>query len=182
MLDRTKAAVVITSAIFSRKKGGNMDRRTFLKSAGIGTLALGVVANTFAADKYFPSKADQGLFENINRVTDQSSKTPLEKSHAPVITAPKTVIAGTPFNVEVSVGEVVHAMGPTHWIESIELNIGNEPAGRIDFQSNGYIKPKATFLIVVPKEAAPSGKVTLIAHQRCNLHGYWEGSLDITVT
>ena len=158
-----------------------MDRRTFLKSAGIGTLALGVAVETFAAEKYFPSKVDQGLFENINRVKDQSNKTPLEKSHAPVITAPKTVTAGTPFNVEVSVGEVLHTMGPTHWIESIELNIGNEPAGRIDFQSNGYIKPKATFFIVVPKEAAPSGKVTLIARQRCNLHGYWEGSLDITV-
>jgi len=158
-----------------------MDRRTFLKTATIGTVGLGIAGRVFAAEKYFPVKADQGLFETINRVKDPSTKTPLEKSHAPVITAPKTVKAGTPFNVEVSVGEVVHVMGPTHWIESIELNIGNEPAGRIDFQSNGYIKPKATFLIVVSKEAAPSGKVTLIAHQRCNLHGYWEGSLDITV-
>jgi desulfoferrodoxin (superoxide reductase-like protein) len=24
--------------------------------------------------------------------------------------------------------------------------------------------------------------VTLVATQRCNLHGYWESSLDITVT
>ena len=159
-----------------------MDRRAFLKSAGIGTLALGVAGEAFAVEKYFPSKTDQSLFDNSIRVNDPSNKTPLEKSHAPVITAPKTVTAGMPFNVEVSVGEVLHTMGSTHWIESIELNIGNEPAGRIDFQSNGYIKPKATFLIVVPKEAAPSGKVTLIAHQRCNLHGYWEGSMDITVT
>lgn len=34
--------------------------------------------------------------------------------------------------------------------------------------------------MVLPKEAAPKGKVTLIAYQRCNLHGYWEsGPEDI---
>jgi superoxide reductase len=36
-------------------------------------------------------------------------------------------------------------------------------------------------MVTLTKEAAPSGKVTLVAHQRCNLHGYWESSLDITV-
>ena len=159
-----------------------MDRRTFLKSAAMGVVAAGVVKETFAAEKYFPVKADQGLFETINRVKDPANKTPLEKSHSPVITAPKTVKAGEPFSVEVSVGEVVHSMGPAHWIEFVELNIGNEPAGRIDFQPKGYLSPKAAFTVALTKESAPSGKVTLIAHQRCNLHGYWEGSLDVTVT
>jgi superoxide reductase len=159
-----------------------MDRRTFLKSAAVGAAALSVAKQTFAAEKYFPGKADQSLFETINKVKDPANKTPLEKSHGPVITAPKTVKAGEPFSVEVSVGEVVHSMGPAHWIESIELNIGNEPAGRIDFQPKGYLNPKATFTVVLTKDSAPSGKITLIAHQRCNLHGYWEGSLDVTVT
>lgn len=159
-----------------------MDRRTFLKRAAVGAVAVSVAKETFAAEKYFPVKADQSLFETINRVKDPANKTPLEKSHGPVITAPKTVKAGEPFSVEVSVGEVVHSMGPAHWIEFIELNIGNEPAGRIDFQPKGYVNPKATFTVVLTKESAPSGKVTLIAHQRCNLHGYWEGSLDVTVT
>ena len=36
--------------------------------------------------------------------------------------------------------------------------------------------------VMVPKEAAPTGKLTLVALQRCNLHGLWEGSLDISVT
>lgn len=124
---------------------------------------------------------DPGLFETINRAKDPSNKTPLEKSHAPFITAPEKVKAGEPFSVEVSVGENLHVMGPAHWIESIELNIGNEPAGRIDLQPKGYLKPKATFTVVLIKEAAPDGKVTLVAHQRCNLHGYWEGSKDIEV-
>jgi superoxide reductase len=159
-----------------------MDRRSFLKSAAIGTVVAGIAGNTFAIERYFPGKADQSLFENINRAKDLSNKTPLEKSHTPVIVAPAMIKAGEPFNVEVSIGEVLHSMGPTHWIEYIELNIGNEPAGRIDFQSTGYMKPKATFAVVLTRESAPSGKITLIARQRCNLHGLWEGNLDIAVT
>ncbi len=159
-----------------------MDRRTFLKSATLGAVAAGIAGEVFAAEKYFPSPVDQTLFENVNKVKNPSSKTPLEKSHAPVITAPKSVKAGTPFVVEVSVGEVLHPMGPAHWIEFISLEIGNEPAGRIDFQPKGYLSPKATFTVTLAKESASSGKVTLVAHQRCNLHGYWEGTLDITLT
>jgi len=158
-----------------------MDRRTFLKSATMGTVAVGIAGEAFAVEKYFPVKADQGLFETINRVKDPSSKTPLEKSHAPVISAPAKVKAGEPFTVEVSVGEVAHPMWQSHWIEFITLEIGNEPAGRIDFQSKGYLNPKVTCTVTLTAESAPSGKVTLIAHQRCNLHGYWEGNLDIMV-
>lgn len=159
-----------------------MNRRTFLKSVAMGTVAAGVAGHAFCSEKYFPVKADQSLFETINRIKDPSSKTPLEKSHAPVLTAPATVKAGEPFVVEVSVGEIIHPMGPIHWIEYIELSVGNEPAGRVDFQSRGYLSPKTTFTVALTKESAPSGKVTLIANQRCNLHGYWEGSLDISVT
>lgn len=158
-----------------------MDRRTFLKTAAIGAVTAGIAKEAAAAERYFPVKADQSLFETINRPKDPAKKNPLEQKHAPVITAPKTVKAGEPFTVEVSVGEVIHPMGPTHWIQFIELNLGNEPAGRADFQPRGFMNPKVTFTVVVPKEAAPSGKVTLIAHQRCNLHGYWEGSVDVTV-
>jgi superoxide reductase len=177
-----KNRVIVRSYKSIKTMGGNMDRRTFLKSATIGTVAVGIAGEAFAIEKYFPVKADQSLFETINRVKDPSHKTPLEKSHAPVITAPGKVKAGEPFSIEVSVGEVMHPMGQTHWIEFIALNIGNEPAGRIDFQPMGYLNPKVTFTVVLTKESAPSGKVTLIVHQRCNLHGYWEGNLDVTVT
>ncbi len=158
-----------------------MDRRTFFKNVAIGTMAAGVAGKAAAAEKYFPVKVDQGLFETINRVKNPSSKTALEKSHAPVIKAPPTVKAGQPFTVEVAIGEVIHPMGPAHWIEFISLEIGNEPAGRAAFQPKGYLSPKATFTVTLTKESAPSGKVTLVSHQRCNLHGYWESSLDITV-
>ena len=158
-----------------------MDRRTFLKTTIVGAMTAGVAGSALAAERYFPSKVDKSLFEGINRVKDPGKKTALEKGHAPVITAPATVKAGEPFTVEVSVGETLHPMGPAHWIEFIELGIGNEPAGRVDFQSKGFLKPKATFTVVIPKEAAPEGKLTLLARQHCNLHGMWEGSFDITV-
>jgi superoxide reductase len=158
-----------------------MERRDFLKSAAIGTFSAGVAATAFAAERYYPVKVDPGLFETINRVKDPAHKTPLEMSHGPVITAPSKVKAGELFTVEVSIGEKLHPMGPTHWIEYIALNIGNEPAGRIDMQSKGYLKPKATFTVVLSKEDAPGGKVTLIARQRCNLHGLWEGAKDVEV-
>ena len=158
-----------------------MERRDFLKNAAISTLAIGISTEAFGMDRFYPTKVDQGLFDTINRVKDPSNKTPLEKTHAPFITAPAKAKAGEPFTVEVSVGEELHPMGPTHWIEFIELNIGNEPAGRMDFQSKGYLNPKAVFTVILQKEATVNGKVTLVAHQRCNLHGYWEESMNIEI-
>lgn len=158
-----------------------MDRRTFLKTAAFGSIATGITASVASAERFFPAKVDQTLFTDINRVKDPAKKTPLEKSHVPVISAPASVKAGEPFAVEVSVGENIHVMGPVHWIESIELAVGNEPAGRVDLQPKGYLKPKVTFMVTLPKEAAPSGKVTLVAFQRCNIHGLWESSVDVSV-
>ncbi len=159
-----------------------MNRRTFLKTAVASSFATGLAGTVVAAERYFPDQVDMKLFETINRVNDPAKKTALEKSHAPFITAPAKVAAGEPFTVEVSVGEVLHVMMPAHWIGFIELSLGNEPAGRVDLQPRGYLKPKVAFTMVVPKEAAPAGKATLVAKQQCNLHGLWEGTLDIAVT
>ncbi len=158
-----------------------MDRRDFLKSAAAGTLSMTIAAKAFGADVFYPTGVDKTLFQTFNRVKDPANKTPLEKSHAPFISAPAKVKAGEPFVVEVSVGENLHVMGPTHWIEYIELSIGNEPAGMVTLQSKGYLKPRAAFTVVLAKDAAPTGKVTLVARQRCNLHGLWESGMDVDV-
>jgi superoxide reductase len=164
-----------------KKKEARMDRRTFIKTALVGTVASSLTAQIAAAERYFPSKVDKSLFEGVNRVKNPTAKSPLEKGHAPVITAPSSVKAGEPFTVEVSVGESLHPMSQTHWIEYIELRIGNEPAGRIDFQARGFLKPKAAFTVVIPREAVADGILTLVAQQHCNLHGLWESSANITV-
>ena len=158
-----------------------MDRRTFIKSAVAGSLVAGFATTASAAELYFPQPVDQSLFQNINRVKDPAKKTALEKSHAPMITAPATVKAGESFMVEVVVGEKLHGMSPAHWIQDIELSIGNDPAGKVELQPKGYLSPKVTFAVTVPKEAAPGGKLTLVAAQHCNLHGYWESNLTIQV-
>jgi superoxide reductase len=158
-----------------------MQRRSFIKAAAWGIAAVAVGKGTSAGDKYFPVKVDAKLFDNINRVKDFSNETHLEKTHAPFIIAPEKVKVGEPFKVEISIGKELHPMGQSHWIEFIELAIGNEPAGKVDFQPSGYLNPKATFTVVLAKEAASEGQVTLTAHQRCNLHGYWESTKNISV-
>lgn len=159
-----------------------MDRRTFLTATAIGSISSGFTASLATAERFFPTKVDMTLFDSINRAKDPAKKTPLEKSHAPAISAPSSVKAGEPFLVEVSIGENIHVMGPAHWIEYIELSIGNEPAGRIEFQPKGFLRPNVSFSVVIPKDAVPAGKVTLVALERCNLHGLWESNLDISVT
>jgi len=158
-----------------------MDRRTFIKGAVAGSLAAGFAA-TASATSYFPQQVDQALFDNINRVKDPAKKTPLEKSHAPVITVPATIKAGTMFTVEVSVGEKLHGMSAAHWIQDIELYIGNDPAGKVELQPKGYLSPKVQFNVTLAADVAPGGKVTLVAAQHCNLHGYWESRHDIQVS
>jgi superoxide reductase len=158
-----------------------MNRRYFMKSVAVASAAIGMAGRAFGAERFYPSKVNPGLFQTINRVKDPANKTALEMAHAPVIKTPVKVTAGEPFTVEVSIGEHLHPMGPTHWIEYIALSIGNEPAGRVEFQSQGYLKPVATFTVVLTKESAPEGKVSLVVHQRCNLHGYWESTADIEV-
>jgi superoxide reductase len=158
-----------------------MERRNFLKTAISGSIALGFTGTAMAAEKYFPVKVDSTLFENINRAKDPANKVGLEKSHSPVITAPASVEAGKPFTVEVAVGENLHTMGQAHWIEFIDLRLGNQPIARADFQPVGYLTPKVTFNVIIPKEAVPDGKATLVAIQNCNLHGLWESSANITV-
>ena len=64
----------------------------------------------------------------------------------------------------------------------IEWRLKSEPAGRVDFQSKGYLKPAARFTVILPADAGTAGKLTLMASQRCNLHGLCEGSLDIAVS
>jgi superoxide reductase len=158
-----------------------MDRRTFLRTAVASSLAAGFTGSAVAAEIFYPVQVDRSLFASINRVKDPAKKTALEKSHVPVFSAPDAVKAGEPFTVEVSVGEHLHPMGPSHWIGFIELSIGNEPAGRVDLQPKGYLQPRVSFSVVVPKEAAPSGKATLVVKQECNLHGLWEGTITLKV-
>ena len=158
-----------------------MKRRDLLKYLVAGGTAIAFSGGTAFAMQYPEDMDDGGLFKGINRVKDPSEKTGLEKKHVPVISAPAKVKAGEPFDVGVVIGEIIHPMGPSHWIEYLQLNIVNEPAGMVNFRSNGFLKAKARFNVVLDDKF--KGKaIPLVVQLRCNLHGIWEGYTSVEVT
>ncbi len=65
--------------------------------------------------------------------------------------------------VKVTVGSVLHPMEDKHYIEWIELNVGNK-------SSRKYLKPGET---PVAEFCAPEGEA-VAARAYCNLHGLWK--------
>jgi superoxide reductase len=160
--------------------GMNMDRREAIKAAIFGGAAVMLGQGLALAKEYYPGQVDEKLFEGINRVKKPGEEEGLEKPHSPIIKAPDNVKAGEVFPVEVEVGRLPHPMGPTHWIEHLQLNIGNEPAGNVIFRSHGYVKAAARFNVLLGDEL--KGKtVSLIVQIKCNLHGIWQNYANIKV-
>jgi len=157
-----------------------MERRNVLKAVLFGGAAVLLGKGIAVAKEYFPIPVNEELFRNINRVKDPAHMTGLEKKHSPVTNAPGKVKAGEPFDVDVVIGEVVHPMGPTHWIEYLQVNIDNEPGGRVDFRSHGYLKPKARFTVLLGEDLKGK-KVSLVMQIKCNLHGIWENHFNLEV-
>ena len=157
-----------------------MRRREMLKTTLASGMAIAWSGRIALAEEYFPVQVDKKLFEGINRVKDLNNETHLEQLHLPVITAPEKVKAGEPFDVEIVVGKTIHPMGPDHWIEHLQLNIGNEPAGTVTFRSQGWAQPTARFRVKLGDELKGK-KVSLLVFDRCNLHGLWEHYVNVQV-
>ena len=157
-----------------------MKRRDLLKAFVAGGTVMAFARGMAFAKQYFPVEVDQKLFEGINRIKDPAKPTVLEKKHSPVISAPAKAKAGEPFDVAVVIGEIVHPMGPAHWIEFVQLNIGNEPAGIVNFRSHGYLKPEAKFTVVLD-DSLKGKTLSLVIQAKCNLHGIWENYTNVEV-
>lgn len=157
-----------------------MKRRDLLKALMAGGSTIVFARGMAFAKQYFPMQVDEKLFKGINRIKDPANQTGLEKKHAAVIRAPAKVKAREPFDVEVVIGEIVHPMGPAHWIEYLQLNIGNEPAGTVNFRSHGYLKPEAKFTVVI-NDRLKGKTVSLVVQDKCNLHGIWENYTNVEV-
>ena len=157
-----------------------MERRNFLKAVAVGAGSVVSAGGLSFGQEYFPVEVDKDLWKGINRVKNPENETILEKLHVPVITAPNEVKAGEVFDVNVLVGRVPHPMGPAHWIEYLQLSIGNEPAGTVTFRSHGYLKAQTKFAVVLDEQL--KGKnISLVATLTCNLHGMWQHHLNIQV-
>ena len=155
-----------------------MQRRDFMMRSALTAGGVLLAANQVLAQKEEGFKGyydvDKDLFTSINRVENPENKTTLEKKHAPVIEAPDKVKPGEAFEVTITVGEIVHPMGATHYIQMVQLYAGNEPAGQVDF-SHQFNEPRARFTLKLDKP------VTLVVREYCNLHGLWESRKQIAL-
>ena len=121
-------------------------------------------------------KCQNNLFCGVNMVDDLNSMTDLEKKHLPIITVPEKINANQKFEVIVEIGKLMpHPNELTHFIEFIELYAGDQYLARMD---------------LTPETTHPTMKVTvclshihgsLRAFTRCNLHGTWEGCVEINI-
>jgi superoxide reductase len=157
-----------------------MNRRDLLKGAVVSALAVASGRGIVFAKEFYPVQVNENLFKGINRVENPEHQTELEKLHVPVIHVPEKVKAGEIFPVDLSIGKIIHPMGPAHWIETVQINIGNEPAGTIMFRSSGYMKPEGRLNLILGDNL--KGKtVSLVVQDKCNLHGIWQSYVNVEV-
>lgn len=116
------------------------------------------------------------FFDGMNRPGNAEDLNETEKKHIPLIAAPGSAKSGEPFDVNVTVGSIMHVMEPAHHIQWVDLYAGENYLARVEF-TPGFTKAKATVTLVLPTP----GNVTLRAVERCNIHGLWEHTKDITV-
>lgn len=122
--------------------------------------------------------SEKGLFCGINKPKDPANMTESEKKHTPAIECPDTVKAGEPFQVKIKVGEVPHVMEEGHHIQWIDVYFKQNFYARIDL-TPVFTRPEVTVMLQRHSKHSTS---TLRVIERCNLHGQWEASKEITIT
>ncbi|MBD3263774.1 MAG: hypothetical protein GF375_01570 [Candidatus Omnitrophica bacterium] len=121
-------------------------------------------------------KCEEDILCGVNEPKDRESLTDLEKKHIPVVEAPDKVRKDESFQVKVEVGKLhPHPNEAAHFIEWIELYCGDTYLGRASY-SGGASFPEATFKVKLSHAHGP-----LKAWEKCNIHGLWENTKEITV-
>lgn len=121
-------------------------------------------------------KCEEDILCGVNIPKDHTNMTDLEKKHIPIIDAPENVEKDKPFEVTVEVGKLKeHPNEAAHFIEWIELYCGDTFLGRTMF-SGGASYPRAVFKVKLSHAHGP-----LRVWEKCNIHGLWEGTKEITV-
>ena len=121
--------------------------------------------------------SEPGLFCQVNRVKDPNKKEPLEQKHLAVIEVPSEIKSEQFFNLKIKVGEIEHPNENGHFIQWIELYVGDVYLGRFDL-APVMTKPEVTIPLSI---AHGNRKTVLRAVSRCNLHGMWESTKEIEV-
>lgn len=122
---------------------------------------------------------ETSLFCQVNTPKDPASPTDLEKMHLPVISVPANLKAGETFEVTVEVGKLLaHPNEPSHFIEWIDLYANYVFLDRISL-SAATTQPTLKIPVTLPHDIK---NLTLRAFERCNMHGVWEGTQDISIS
>jgi superoxide reductase len=122
------------------------------------------------------STLTRNLFSGVNKISDPSNPTDLEKKHTPVIDAPSSIRLGECFSVSVEVGKLLaHPNERGHFIEFIDLYADELFLGRVDLTAVNTF-PKAVLSVALTSPAEE-----LRAYGRCNIHGTWLGTASIAV-
>jgi len=122
--------------------------------------------------------SEKGYFCGINKPKDSAGMTDFEKKHTPVIECPDEVKEGVPFQVKINVGSIPHVMEEGHFIQWLEVKFGENLYERVEF-TPVFSVPEITVTLT---KGEKHEKRTLRAIERCNLHGVWEATKEITVT
>ena len=118
---------------------------------------------------------EKALFCKLNKLEDVEADSPLAKKHVPVITVPEVLKAGEFYDVKITVGEIEHPNENEHFIQWIEFYIGDVYLGRFDF-APVMTRPEVTIPLQLGHHGLDS---TLRAISRCNIHGLWEGKVQV---
>ncbi|MFC1590320.1 desulfoferrodoxin family protein [Candidatus Omnitrophota bacterium] len=121
---------------------------------------------------------EQDILCGVNKPKDAKNLADLEKKHLPVIEAPDKVNKDEVFEIQVMVGGidgVAHPNEPGHSIEWLEAYCGDTFIGRCHF-SGGTSYGIARFKAKLSHAHGP-----LKVWAKCNLHGLWEGTKEISV-
>lgn len=122
--------------------------------------------------------SEKGLFCGINTPKDPAHLTEMEKKHMPVIECPDSVKAGEPFQVKIKVGEIPHVMEEGHHIQWIDVYFKSNFYARVDL-TPVFTRPEVTLTL---ERHSKHGISTLRVIERCNLHGQWESTKEITIS
>jgi len=113
----------------------------------------------------------------VNEPKDKANLADLEKKHTPVVDAPENAKKDELFEIKVEVGKLLaHPNEPGHFIEWIELYCGDTFLGRTSY-SGGASYPVAIFKVQLSHAHGP-----LKVWAKCNLHGIWETTKNLSVT
>ncbi|SET09163.1 superoxide reductase [Methanococcoides vulcani] len=137
----------------------------------------------------------------INHLKDPENITETEMKHVPVIESEDVMTAEGLFEVTVRLGEVPHVMQDDHYIEWIELYLGDTKVGRVELSPSDE-KAEATFT-VEPTEEIVGIRAYEICHIRgvnvcgdcgtkavimklkalasCNVHGLWQSVKQVEI-